>query len=45
MAGIARPPAPTLAELSPMLLEERRAVPQGDWHFEIFCDKRPLLGS
>jgi bifunctional non-homologous end joining protein LigD len=41
----ARPPAPTLAELSPMLLEERRAVPQGDWHFEIKYDGYRLLAG
>lgn len=41
----ARPPAPTLAELSPMLLEERRAVPQGDWYFEIKYDGYRLLAA
>lgn len=41
----ARPSAPTLAELSPMLLEERRAVPQGDWHFEIKYDGYRLLAA
>nr|WP_276554113.1 hypothetical protein [Cupriavidus gilardii] len=34
-----------MAELSPMLIEERRAVPQGDWHFEIKYDGYRLLAA
>lgn len=30
-----RAPAPKLAERSPMLLSEQKAVPRGGWHFEI----------
>lgn len=40
-----RPPAPTLAELTPMLLEERRVVPQGDWHAEIKMDGYRVLAG
>jgi bifunctional non-homologous end joining protein LigD len=38
-------PAPTLAELLPMLLEERKTVPPRDWHFEIKYDGYRLLAA
>jgi bifunctional non-homologous end joining protein LigD len=41
-----RPPAPTLAEISPMLLMDRKTVPTtGDWHFEIKYDGYRLLAT
>ncbi|SPA44818.1 ATP-dependent DNA ligase [Cupriavidus taiwanensis] len=41
-----QPPAPTLAELRPMLLCERKTIPHGPgWHFEIKYDGYRLLAS
>ncbi len=39
-------PAPTLEELSPMLLVERKAIPREDgWHYEIKYDGYRVLAS
>lgn len=39
-------PAPTLDDLSPMLLIERKAIPrEGDWHYEIKYDGYRVLAS
>jgi bifunctional non-homologous end joining protein LigD len=41
-----RAPAPKLADLSPMLLSERKTIPRGDgWHFEIKYDGYRLLAT
>ena len=41
-----RPPAPTLAELSPMLLSERKTVPTtGEWRYEIKYDGYRMLAT
>jgi bifunctional non-homologous end joining protein LigD len=41
-----RAPAPKLADLSPMLLSERKTVPRGDgWHFEIKYDGYRMLAT
>ncbi|GLC97845.1 DNA ligase [Cupriavidus sp. TA19] len=41
-----QPSAPTLAELQPMLLCERKSIPPGpDWHFEIKFDGYRLLAT
>lgn len=41
-----KPSAPTLAELRPMLLCERKTIPRGPgWHFEIKYDGYRLLAS
>ncbi|KAI3591742.1 ATP-dependent DNA ligase clustered with Ku protein, LigD [Cupriavidus sp. U2] len=39
-------PAPTLDQLSPMLLVERKAIPrEGDWLYEIKYDGYRVLAS